>query len=53
MERKDTANGINLEDETTAKELAKLALAELKPNTVTVSFCLLKAASLMRRSPNY
>jgi RNA polymerase sigma-70 factor, ECF subfamily len=31
MERKDTANGINLEDETTAKELVKLALAELPP----------------------
>jgi RNA polymerase sigma-70 factor (ECF subfamily) len=31
MERKDTANGINLEDETAVKELAKLALAELPP----------------------
>jgi RNA polymerase sigma-70 factor, ECF subfamily len=31
MERKDTANGINLEDETAVKELVNLALAELPP----------------------
>ena|SRR6266480_86518 len=31
MEHKDTADGINLEDETTVKELVKLVLAELKP----------------------
>lgn len=31
QERNDTANGFNLEDETAAKELVKLALAELPP----------------------
>src|SRR5258706_227739 len=30
-ERNDTVNGINLEDETAAKELVKIALAELPP----------------------
>ena len=44
MERKDAPNGINLEDETAMKELAKLALAELPPKYRDCLLLLIKGA---------